>query len=46
MGRAFDEIHAGLLEAIDHASGRANGVIIHKPRPVDVRAIREKIGMS
>lgn len=46
MSKAFDEIHTGLLEAIDHASGKVGGVIVHKPRPVDVRAIRQKTGMS
>ena len=46
MGKASNEIHAGLLEAIEHASGKEAGVVVHKPRPVDVKAIRKKIGMS
>lgn len=46
MGKAFDEIHAGLLDALDHAKGNESGVIEHKPAPVDVKAIREKTGMS
>ncbi|MFA4837705.1 MAG: NadS family protein [Dehalococcoidia bacterium] len=46
MGKAFDEIQAGLIEAIDHASGKKNSVVVHRPQPVDVKAIRQKTGMS
>lgn len=46
MSKAFDEIHAGLLDALEHAKGEKSGVIEHKPKPVDVKAIREKTGMS
>ncbi|QBQ54777.1 helix-turn-helix domain-containing protein [Nitrosococcus wardiae] len=46
MGKAFDDIHAGLQDAPNHAKGNKNGVIEHKPRHVDVKAIREKTGMS
>ena len=46
MGKAFDEIHAGLLDALEHAKGGKSGVVEHKPVPVDVKAIREKTGMS
>jgi putative transcriptional regulator len=46
MGKAFDEIHAGLLDALDHAKGNKSGVVEHKSAPVNVRAIREKTGMS
>ena len=46
MGKAFNEINAGLLEAIDHASGKKTKVIVHKPKPVDVKAIRKKAGMT
>ena len=46
MGKAFNEINAGLLEAIDHASGKETNVIVHKPKPVDVKAIRKKAGMT
>lgn len=46
MSKAFDEIHAGLNDAIKHAKGEKSKVIEHKPEPVDVKAIREKTGMS
>jgi putative transcriptional regulator len=46
MGKAFDEIHAGLLDALEHAKGEKSGVIEHKPKPMDVKAIRKKTGMS
>ncbi len=46
MGKAFDEIHAGLLDALEHAKGEKSGVIEHRPKPVDVKAIRKKTGMS
>ncbi|ADE15607.1 putative DNA-binding protein [Nitrosococcus halophilus Nc 4] len=46
MGKASDEIHAGLQDALNHEKGKKNGVVEHKPRHVDVKAIREKTGMS
>ena len=46
MSDAFKEIEAGLLQAISHAKGEPVEVIEHKPQPVDVKAIRENIGMS
>lgn len=46
MSTAFESIKRGLLEAIDHAEGRATDTIIHRPRPVDVKALRAKVGMT
>jgi putative transcriptional regulator len=46
MGNAFDEIHAGLLDALDHAKGDKSGVVEHEPKRLDVKAIRRKTGMS
>ncbi len=46
MGNTFDEIYAGLNDALKHAKGEKTGVIEHKPKPVNVKAIREKTGMS
>ena len=46
MSKAFNEIHAGLNDAINHAKGDRNKVIEHTPEPIDVKAIREKTGMS
>ena len=48
MSTAFDSIKCGLLEAIEHAEGRAPQTRVHRPRPrpVDVKDIRAKTGMS
>src|SRR5574338_739878 len=46
MNIAFDSIKRGLLEAIEHAEGRAPQTRIHRPRPVDVKALRAKVGMT
>ena len=46
MSKAFEEINAGLKNAIKHANGKRNKVIVHQPEPIDVKAIREKTGMS
>jgi len=46
MSTAFESIKRGLLEAIEHAEGRAPETRIHRPRQVDVRALRAKVGMT
>ena len=46
MSTAFKSIKRGLMEAIEHAEGRAPGTIVHRPRPVDVKALRAKVGMT
>lgn len=46
MSKAFEEIYAGLNEAINHAKGEQTKIVEHKPRAVNVKAIREKTGMS
>ena len=44
MSKAFTEISAGLMDAIEHAKGNSTGVVEHKPEVVNVKAIREKKG--
>jgi len=46
MSKAFEEIGAGLNDAIAHARGRKSAVIVHEPETIDVKAIRKKTGMS
>ena len=46
MSKAFTEISTGLAEAIDHAQGKATKVVEHKPEIINVKAVREKTGMS
>ncbi len=46
MSEAFKRIKAGLQQAVDHAQGKEAGVRIHRPRPIDVKALRAKVGMT
>ncbi len=46
MSKAFDEIQSGLKDAINHSKGKKSKVIQHTPEEINVRAIREKTGMS
>ena len=46
MNKAFTEISAGLKDATAHAKGNKSGVIEHTPETLNVKAIREKTGMS
>ena len=46
MGKAFTEISEGLKDAENHAKGKMSGVVEHTPEALNVRAIREKTGMS
>lgn len=43
---AFASIKAGLREAIKHTAGKGRVAKLHKPKPVNVKAIREDIGMT
>ena len=46
MNTAFESITQGLTEAIDFAQGKTSKAVVHEFSPIDVKAIREKIGMS
>ena len=48
MTKLFDEISAGLREAIAHAKGGKTGLVIHEFRApdLDVSAVREKTALS
>ena len=46
MSKAYTDIAAGLADALVHAKGEATGVVEHQPEPLNVRAIREKTGMT
>ena len=46
MSAAFESIKQGLQEAIPHAKGETRGVRVHRPRVVDVKAVRTKVGMT
>jgi len=46
MGKAFEEIQAGLTDAIEHSKGKKSKVVERSPEEINVKAIREKTGMS
>ena len=46
MSKAFCEISAGLTDAIYHIKKESSSVVEHKIESVNVKAIREKTGMS
>jgi len=46
MSTAFDDIREGMEEAIEFTKGSIAGAVVHKPRPVDVRKLRRKLGMT
>ena len=46
MSTAFDSIKRGLQEASAHAEDASPETRVHRPRPVDVKALRAKIGMT
>ena len=46
MSKAFTEISAGLNDAIAHSKGEKTNAVEHKPESINVKAIREKTGMS
>jgi len=46
MSTAFESIRQGLQEAIAHAKGDERGVGVHRPKIVDVKSVRAKVGMT
>src|SRR5690606_36420501 len=46
MSVAYKSIQNGLQEPISHAKDDGRGVRVHRPRTVDVKAVRVKVGMT
>jgi len=46
MSEAFDSIKQGLEEAIKFSKGNLKKAVVHEFTPVDVKNIRNKIGMT
>ena len=46
MSKAFNEISEGLDDAISPVRGNTRKAKVHRPEPIDVKAIRIKTGMS
>ena len=46
MTEAFESIRQGLQEAIAHAKGEPVAARVHPMRPVDVKALRQGLGLT
>ena len=46
MGKAFESIKQGLTEAIGHAKDTQAGARVWRPAPVDVAAVRGRLGFT
>ena len=46
MSELFESIKRGLQEAIAHSKGERSEVQVFIPRPVDVKAVRKKTGLT
>ena len=46
MANAFSSIKQGLSEAIDFAEGKPTKAVVHSFGPLDVKKIRDQVGMS
>ncbi len=46
MNETFESIKTGLNQAISHTRGKPVKTIVHKVLPLDVKAIRSKVGMT
>lgn len=46
MSSAFESIKQGLHEAIEYSEGRLENAKAYKPKPVDIKQIRKKVGMT
>ncbi|MCP4168067.1 MAG: helix-turn-helix domain-containing protein [Chloroflexi bacterium] len=46
MSETFDSIRQGLNEAIEFSQGQETKAVVHEFSPPDVKAIREKLGMT
>jgi len=46
MSEAFNSIKQGLTEAIEFAHGKPGEAIVHEFAPIDIKAVRAKVGMT
>ena len=46
MGKAFESIRQGLIEATEHARGRQAGIKVYQATAVDVAAVRGRLGFT
>lgn len=46
MSKIFDDVLAGLNEAADYAKGEVTGAVVHEIKPLDIKEIRARVGMT
>ncbi len=46
MNEVFESIRQGLQEAIEYAQGQPVNAQVHQPQAIDVKAVREQVGMT
>ena len=46
MRKSYDSIKQGLQEAIEFAEGKTVGATVFSPSEIDVKALRQNIGMT
>jgi len=46
MSESFQSIKQGLTEAIEFAQGQTTGAMVHEFAPLDIKAVRAKVGMT
>ena len=46
MSKAYDSIKQGLDEALAFSKGKKTKAVVHEFKPLDVKNIRAKVGMS
>lgn len=46
MSSAFESIKQGLQEAIEYSEGKLKNARVYKPKPVDIKQLRKKVGMT
>ncbi len=46
MSEGFESIKQGLTEAVEFAQGQTSGAVVKKFAPLDIKAVRAKVGMT
>ncbi|TMH38076.1 MAG: helix-turn-helix domain-containing protein [Betaproteobacteria bacterium] len=46
MNKTFESIKRGLRQAVAHQKGKARGVRVHTAAPLDIQALRKKVGLT
>ena len=46
MSKIFNDVLAGLNEALEYAKGNVTEAVVHEIEPLDIKAIRVQVGMT